>query len=198
MKEYKQTTEFTGAAAALLMVINHYKPDFELSRENEFRIWLSSVDLPTRACSVYGLASFARRQGLVVEVYVGKQCYGYPDYRFKGYKKEEIEAATFTEDLHLRDLKELNIKIRGGEFSLDDVKELIFNNKIVMLRLDTGVFRSTKPSSNYVIVTNCGNFKFVIYDPYSGKIVVPEEKVKQSFEDLVLKRKRDHRMIVFG
>ncbi len=198
MQEYKQTTEFTGAASALLMVINHYKPDFELSKENEFRIWLSSVLLPTRACSIYGLANFAHEQGLVAEVYVGKKDYEYPDYRFKGYKKEEIDSAAFTEGLHLKDFKEFGIKVNVGNFSLDQVKELIFNGKIIMLRLDTGVFRDIKPSSNYVVVTNCGNFKFVIYDPYAGKTIVPEEKVKQSFEDLIIKRKRDHRMIVFG
>ena len=198
MQEYKQTTEFTGAASALLMVINHYKSDFKLSQENEFRIWMSSVNLPTRACSIYGLASFAREQSIPVKVFVGKKEYDYPDYRFKGYKKEEIDSATFTEDIHLKDLEEKGIKLKRGEFTLEQVKELIFEGKVIMLRLDTGVFRDLRPSSNYVVVTNCGNYKFVIYDPYAGKIVVPEEKVKQSFEDLVTKRKRDHRMIVFG
>lgn len=197
MQAYKQTTEFTGASSSLLMVINHFKPKFELSRENEFRIWKKAVNLPTRACSIYGLASFARNQGLAVEVFVGKQELDYPDYRFKGYKKEEVDAAAFTEQLQLKDMKKLDIKVHVGEFDLGKVKQLLAN-KILMLRLDAGVFRDIKPSSNYVVVAGYSNNKYTLYDPYAGKINVNEEQMQQSFEDLAAKRKRDHRMIVFG
>ena len=197
MQPYKQTTEFTGAASALLMVINDFNPQFELSRENEFMIWRSTVNLPTRASSIYGLASFAKRRGMQVEVYVGKQELDYPDYRFKGYKKEEVEAAAFTEQLHLIDLEKLQIKVNTGEFTLDQVKKLL-KDRILILRLDAGVFRDLKPSSSYVVVAGYSNNKYTLYDPYTGKLIITDEQMKQSFEDLTIKRKRDHRMIVFS
>lgn len=198
MEEYKQTTQFTGAASSLMMIIHHYKPEFKLNRDNEFLIWMSSVNLPTRACSVYALSRFAHEQGLAVEVYVGKQEYDYPDYRFKGYKKEEIDAATFTEEIYLKKLKDSNININVGEFTLEKVKELVKQGKIVMTRLDAGIFRDIKPSSSYIIITGHNAKDFEIYDPYAGKLVVSEEDIQSSFEDLATKRRRDHRMIVFG
>ena len=36
---YKQTTDYTGAPSALLMIIKQFNPSFELSKENEFRFW---------------------------------------------------------------------------------------------------------------------------------------------------------------
>lgn len=197
MQEYKQTTQFTGAASSLMMIVHHYKPEFELTRDNEFAIWMSSVNLPTRACSIYALSRFAYERGLAVEVYVGKQEYDYPDYRFKGYKKEEIDAATFTEEIYLKKLKDSNIKINVGEFTLGKVKELVKQGKIIMIRLDAGVFRDIKPSSSYIIITGYSAKGFEIYDPYAGKLVVSEDDMQSSFEDLATKRRRDHRMIVF-
>lgn len=197
MQPYKQTTEFTGAAASLLMVINHFKPSFGLNQENEFKIWLKTVNLPTRASSIFGIASFAHEQGLKIEVYAEKLAYDYPDYRFKGYKKEEISSARISSEIHRKEFEKQNIKVHAGEFSLENVKQLLKQNKIIMLRLDAGIFRDVKPSSSYVVFTEFAK-KYTIYDPYSGKIEVEEEKVIESFNDLVTKRKRDHRMIVFG
>ena len=198
MEEYKQTTQFTGAASSLMMIIHHFKPEFELSKDNEYEIWMNSVNLPTRACSVYALSRFAHDHGLKVELFVGKQEYEYPDYRFKGYKKEEIDAATFTEEVYLKKLKDAGIKLNVGEFTLKKVNELVDAGKILMIRLDAGVFRDIKPSSSYVIITGKAGKSFEIYDPYAGKIVLTEEDMQASFEDLSTKRKRDHRMIVFG
>jgi len=134
MEGYKQTTEFTGAAAALAMVINHFKPSFALSKENEFRIWMYSVNLPTRACSIYGLAGFARDLGLDVRVVVGKKEYGYPDYRFKGYKKDEIEAAKYTSDIRFAD-NQGKYEIEVRDFELKEVDELLKQKKIIMFKL---------------------------------------------------------------
>lgn len=61
MQTYKRTTPFTTAASSLMAVINHFNPGFKLSRENEFLIWRSSVNLPVRASSIYGLAIFAKK-----------------------------------------------------------------------------------------------------------------------------------------
>ncbi len=195
MKAYKQSTEFTGAASALLMVLNHFK-DIELTKEKEFRIWMKTVNLPTRACSIYGLAAYACELGINLRILVGKEEYSYPDYRFKGYKKHEIEAAKFSEQLHLKDLVACNIEVEERDFSLAEVKKFL-QDKILMLRLDAGIFRDISPSSSYVVVSNY-NGEYKIYDPYQGQISLSEEDMRRSFDDLVTKRKRDHRVIIFG
>ncbi|MBW2970669.1 peptidase C39 family protein [Candidatus Woesearchaeota archaeon] len=197
MQAYKQTTQFTGAASALLMVMNHFDQNFKLTQENEFRIWLNSVNLPTRACSIYGLAGFSAKHNINVKIVVGKKEYEYPDYRFKGYKKEEVDAAKFTEKLHLSDLKQMKVEVEERDFSLKEVNNLLSADKIVMLRLDTGVFRDSRPSSNYVVLTDF-NKNYTAFDPHQGEIKVTKEQMDESFNDLVTKRKRDHRMLVFG
>ena len=198
MGDYTQTTEYSGAAAALLIVINQLKPSHKLTKLNEFKIWLYSVNLPTRACSIYGLASYALTKGVKCSIMVGKQEYDFPDYRFKGYKKDDIEIAKYTEDIHLHKFKELGGILEEKAITIAKVKQMLKSNRILILRTDAGSFRDLRPSSNYIVVTGFRNKSFEIHDPYQGKINSRETQIVQCFEDLVVKRKRDPRMIIFS
>ncbi len=198
MQFYKETTNYTCASAALLMVLNHFKPLYRLSRKNEFEIWKSSVILPIRAASIYGLAICAHEQGLKMRIWAQKLDYEFPDYRFKGYTKEDVEDAKFMSDNYLKKLKRLNISVDERDFTVGDIKRLLNDRKILMVRLDAGVFRTTGRTSNYVVVSGFRNNYFTIYDPLQGRIHVSEEKFKEAFKDLVERRKRDHKMIIFG
>ncbi len=198
MQFYKQTTNYTCASAALLMIINHFKPLYRLSRKNEFEIWKSSVILPIRAASIYGLAIYAHEQGLKMKIWAQSLNYDFPDYRFKGYTKDDVEDAKFMSDNYLKRLKRLNIPIDERDFTISDIKRFLNQGKILMVRLDAGVFRTTGRTSNYVVVSGMRNNYFVIYDPLQGKIHVSEEKLKEALKDLVERRKRDHKMIIFG
>ncbi len=198
MGDYTQSTEYSGAAAALLIVINQLKPSHKLTKLNEFKIWLYSVNLPTRACSIYGLASYALTKGVKCSIMVGKQEYDFPDYRFKGYKKDDIEIAKYTEDIHLHKFKELGGILEEKAITIAKVKQMLKSNRILILRTDAGSFRDLRPSSNYIVVTGFRNKSFEIHDPYQGKINLRETQIVQCFEDLVVKRKRDPRMIIFS
>ena len=198
MQFYKQTTNYTCASAALLMVLNHFKPLYRLSRKNEFEIWKGSVVLPVRASSIYGLAIYAHEQGLKIRIWVQSLNYDFPDYRFKGYTKEDVEDAKFMSDNYLKKLKRFNISVDERDFTVGAIKRLLNDRKILMVRLDAGVFRTTGRTSNYVVVAGFRNNYFTIYDPLQGKIHISEEKFKEAFKDLVERRKRDHKMIIFG
>jgi len=198
MQFYKQTTNYTCASAALLMILNHYKPLYRLSRKNEFEIWKSSVILPVRAASIYGLAVYAYEKGLKLRIWAQNLDYVFPDYRFKGYTKEDVEDAKFMSDNYLKRLRRLNVSIEEKDFSIKDIKRLVNDKKILMVRVDAGIFRTTGRTSNYVIVSGFRNNYFTIYDPLQGKIHISEEKLKESLKDLVERRKRDHKMIIFG
>ena len=198
MQFYKQTTNYTCAPTSLLMILNHFRPLYRLSRKNEFEIWKSSVILPIRAASIYGLAIYAYEHGVKPKVWAQKLDFDFPDYRFKGYTKDDIEDAKYMSETYLKNLKKLNIPVDERNFSVTDIKKLIDNGKILMVRLDAGVFRDTGRTSNYVVVYGFKNDYFIIYDPLQGKIHISEEKFKESFNDLVERRKRDHKMIIFG
>lgn len=198
MREYTQTTEYTGAASALLMVLNHYNPKFKLTPLNEFKIWLDSVNLPTRACSIYGLANYALKKNIKCEIIVENIEYDYPDYRFKGYKKQDIKTAKITEKIHYRNLIKNKGIVKQKTITLEIAINLLKTGKILIFRLDAGSFRDKKPSSSYIVITKYKNNQFEIYDPYQGKLLLTQEQFVQCFSDLKEKRKRDPRMIVFS
>lgn len=198
MEIYKQSTGFTCAPSALLMIINHFKQKFKLTRKNEFDIWLKTAVLPTRGSSIYALASYAYRRGINAEIIVGELGYKFPDYRFKGYKKDEVELAEYVSEIYYKKAKKLGINILEKDYTVTKIKNLIKKGKILLLRVDAGVIRGSSPISNYVVVCGYKNKKFIINDPMQGQIKVSEDDMKESLNSLEEKRRRDKRMIVFG
>ncbi len=196
MKPYIRTTGYTNAAAGLLVIINHFKPEFKLSKENEFRIWHASANLPVRACSIYGLAVFAKKEGLSPKVIVGEKEYEYPDYRFKKYKKVDIDNARFSSKMHAKKADKEGISIEERDFRIEDVKKILDEGKIVLLRVNAGVLRNSKSTSNYVVVFDYDE-NFSIMDPNQGDILAGDEQLLKAFNTLESKKHRDSRMIVF-
>jgi len=115
------------------MIINHFKPSFKLSKVNEYLIWHEAVVLPIRAASVYGLALFAYNQGLKFRIWAQNLEYDFPDYRFKGYKKDDVEEARFMSKIYLSKLKNLNIVVEERDFGIKEVKKLLYEGKIILL-----------------------------------------------------------------
>jgi len=196
MQPYIQTTEYTAAPSCLLSILNHFNK-LELKRKNEFKIWMNSALLPIRASSIYALALTAKKYGLKPKIIAGNLDYEYPNYRFKSYKLKELNQAKITSNLFFKKAKKEKIKIEQKEFDLDYVKKLLINKKILLLRLNVGIIRNTKTTSNYVTVYGYGNNKYLINDSRLGKLLVPEEQMKEAFETVQTKCKRDHRMIIF-
>jgi hypothetical protein len=199
MQSYQRTTPFTTAACSLMAVINHYNPEFKLSRENEFLIWRSTATLPIRASSIYGLAIFAKKQGLNPVVVLAEKDYDYPDYRFKGYKKKEVEAAKFSSHLYYKEAKELGILVEEREFEFREVRDLVKKGKVLILRINEGALREKKSTSKYVVIYayDKGKKEFSLMDAKQGIVRVKEDLLKQAFETLMTKKKREHEMIVF-
>ena len=200
MIPYLQTTPFTCAASSLLTVLHHFHPEIGLTRENEFKIWQKTALLPTRASSIFALATYAQNQGLKPTVIVENKSYDFPDYRFYRYKKEDIEHAAFSSKLRLKEAEKNQIKIEEKPITFDDIKKKVKNNinNIIIIRINTKPIRNEKRNtSNYIIVNNHQNNYFQIVDPKLGGLSIPEYILKEAFETLETKKFRDHRMILF-
>jgi hypothetical protein len=200
MQLYKQTTRYTCAAASLAMIINHFKPDFKLNIENEFDIWHKTATLPTRGSSIYAIAIYAHEKGVPLKVLVGEHEYKFPGYKFKAYKKKEIEIANFSSELFFKRAVELGVSVEEREFTLEAVKDSLKKGKILLLRLIIGIVRGSKENkrnSHYLPVYGFKDDKFLVMDPRNGPLEVKEDVMKEAFEK-VSEVKRDHRMIVFG
>lgn len=181
------------------MILNHFDNSFELSKENEFRLWQQSCALPTRSSSIFSLANIAHQRKIPVKVIVGDAEYKFPNYRFLGYKLGEIEEATFFSELYLKEAKKAGIKIDEREFDIDEVKNFLKQKKILILRLNAGVLRGQRSTANYIPVFDYKNGKFSLIDPKDGlKKDVDELKMKEALETVKTKCKRDLRIAVFG
>jgi Peptidase_C39 like family len=199
MQAYKRTTPFTTAASSLMVVINHFNPEFKLTRENEFLIWRSTATLPVRASSIFGMAIFAKKQGLSPIIVLEDKEYSYPDYRFKGYKKKEIDAAKYSYELYYKEAKELGIVMEERDFEFKEVRELVKKGKIIILRINEGAIRGKKSTSKYIVVFAYDKDKkeFSAMDAKQGIVKVKDDMMKEAFETLATKKKRDHEMMVF-
>jgi len=197
MEPYLQTTVFTTAASSLLTILHYFNPEIKLSKDNEFKIWQSTVILPTRASSIFALADYALKEKLNLQVIVESKNYEFPDYRFYRYKKEDVENATFSSRLYLKNAKKNNLEIVERKITLDDVKELLLEN-VLLLRINTKPIRGEKRNtSNFIVLHGYdGNYVHII-DPQSGGLSISEEIMEESFSTLETKKYRDHQMIVF-
>jgi len=199
MNTYKQTTPFTTAASSLLTILTTLNPEIKATREKEFDIWRKTVNLPTRGSSIFALANYAKQHGLNPKVIVAKKEYDFPDYRFYRYKKEDIEQATFSESQHLQEAENNNVEIKEKSFTLNDIKNELNNNKILLMRLNTKPIRKeNRNTSNIIVVHAYQKNYFQIFDPALGALSVPEEVMREAFETLETKKYRDQRMIVFS
>jgi hypothetical protein len=199
MRPYFQTTSFTTAASSLLTVLNYLNSNIELNKDNEFKIWRETVNLPTRGSSVYALANYAKKSGLNPKIVVEKKEYNFPDYRFYRYTKEEIEHASFSSAQHLKESSRLNIPVEERKITISDIKRELGQNNLILLRINAKPIRNVKRNtSNYVIVHGFSENLFQIIDPALGALSIPEETMKESFDSLETKKYRDHRMIIFS
>lgn len=199
MQHYKQTTYHTSGPSSLLMVLNHFNPKVKLDRKNEFKIWLESAVLPTRASSIYALATIAHKNNIKTKVVVGNLKYKFPNYRFRGYKLEEVKEASLVSRLYYNRAIKSGVDIEEHDFTLEDVKKLLKEGKFVILRLDAGFIGGVHEHEvKYILLASYKNKRFEIMDPGSSRIIVPESEVREAFDSVITKRKRDHRMIVFG
>lgn len=197
MEVYKQTTKYTGAASSLLMVLNHYNK-LELTKENEYKIWQNSAQLPTRASSIFALATIAENLGIKTRIVVGNTKFEYPNYRFKKYKLKDIEQAKFTSNIFLTKAREKKIAVEERDFKLEEVKKHLKEGKVLMVRVNVGKLREKKVTCNYIIVYGYSNKKFLIIDSKNGKMLTPEEDMEEALETVTTKGKRDKRMVIFG
>ena len=200
MQHYKQSTKYTCAAASLAMIINHFNPKFLLNQENEFDIWQRSAALPLRGSSLFGLALYAHEQNIPCKVIVGEKKFKFPGYRFKAYKKKEVEVAQTSSQLFLQKLKRSKVNIEERVFGLKEVQTLLKDKKILLMRVIIGILRESsenKRTSHYIPITGYNAGHYEIIDPQHGKRLVPKAIFEESFNK-IKEVKRDNRMIVLG
>ena len=192
---YLKTSSYTNAAACLINVLSLNDSTYKPKEEDEYKIWLSSVVLPTRACSIFGLASVGLNYGLNVKVFTESLEFDYPDYRFHRYKKSDIELAKKISELYVEKSKKEGIEFNVGEVRFEKLKELLVDNYLIV-RINTKDIRNLKKNnSNYVVFLKYEDKMYEIIDPSQGNISVDEELAKESYVSLETKKHRSHNVL---
>ncbi|MGM5481776.1 MAG: peptidase C39 family protein, partial [Nanobdellota archaeon] len=194
LESYKQTTNYTGAASALMAIINYFNPEFEMTEDQELEIWLSSIVPPTKASSVYGLALYAKEKGLQPKVVVEEKEYSYPDYRFKRYTKKQIELAAKISNRYQHKCEEENIIIAQRDFDVNYIDSMLQKGKILLVRVNAGRLRGTRSTSKYIVVYKKSKKdpnQYFIIDPRRRRKKVTREMLDESLQELKTKKKRE-------
>jgi hypothetical protein len=199
LESYKQTTNYTGAASALLSILNHFIEDYEMTEENELDVWLSTIIPPTKASSVFGLALYAKDKGLQPKIVIEDVHYTYPDYRFKRYTKKQIELAGKIANKYKEKCEQANILIIERDFDVNYVDTLLQKGKVLLLRVNAGRLRGTTSTSKYIVVykKSLEKDKYFIIDPRRRRKKVTRDMLDEALVELKTKKKREKCMIVF-
>jgi hypothetical protein len=198
LESYKQTTNYTGAASALLAILSYFEK-LEPTQENELDIWMKSAILPTRASSVFGLAMIAKQHGLQPKIVIEDAQYTYPDYRFKRYTKKQIDLAEIIANTYKKRAEESEILIVEKDFDVNYIDALLDKGKILLVRVNAGRLRGTRSTSKYIVVYKKSKEKgkYFIIDPRRRRKKITREDLEESLEELKTKKKREKCMIVF-
>ncbi len=183
------------------MILHYFNTDYKLNRKNEFRVWQRSVNLPTRGTNIFGLAIIARDKGLDVRVVVEDPRYKFPEYRIRGYKLREIEMAAYASELYYKRSKRLGVHVEERKFNLAEVKRLLKEGRILMLRLNMALFRKgklDKRTTNHFPVFEYKNKRFLIGDPLKGLKYIDEKVMEEAFKGVKKISNKDSRMIILS
>ncbi len=199
---YFASTQYSTLAAGTLCAMHNLKSEIPLNQTEEFKLWQKSVILPTRASSIFALAKLAKEKGLNAKVIVGSKDYSFPDYRFFRYSKSDIDTAKLTAKLHRIKAEKAGIEIEENpNFTLEEVKEELTKNKLILLRINVKNIREIKRnSSNYVLIYDYNKDKqtFHIFDPALSAKTISEQDLNEALNSLEEKKHRDKRMLILG
>jgi hypothetical protein len=199
MQNYKQTTKFTGLSSSLMLLINHFHNDFRVDRKNEFELWRETILLPTRGSCIYRVAVLASKLKIPTKVIVEDPKHKFPRvYKFRLFTKKEVYDAKFFSDLNFEEAKEKKIaEVRN--FALDEIKDALKQNKIVLLRVNIGPILKVRAIPDYILLYGYGNNLYLWNNTITGQTVrINEKQMKEIFSQVKSKCKRDNRAIIFG
>ncbi|USN45558.1 MAG: peptidase C39 family protein [Candidatus Woesearchaeota archaeon] len=195
MELFRQTTRYTGSVAALLMILHHFDKNVALSKETEFLLWQQTALLPLRSSSIYGLALVAKRHGLHPKVYETDTAIAHPSYSAT-YTKTDIDEARVMAKLFSKQARAEGIELIEQQITFPFVEKLLNEKKILLLRLDAGVYRKKRSVSKYFVCYKKQN-SYCLIDPKVGELETTSEQLTTSLENLSSQLGKDVKLIVF-
>lgn len=163
---YQQTLDFTCGPASLMMAMKALKPELELGRKLELRLWRESTSIFMTSghggCGPFGLAVSAYHRGFDVEVWVN-------DDRAllinSVRSPEKREVMQLVQEDFLDELQTLPVRLVYGALSVGELQEKIEKGGIPVLLISSyRIYQEKFP--HWIVVTGFDEKYFYVHDPY--------------------------------
>lgn len=162
---YEQTTDFTCGPASLMMALKTLKPDYEISRREELRIWREATTIFMAAghggCSPYGLALSAWHRGVDVILYINHAEAPFLDGVRGDDKKSVIQEVH--EDF-LAEIADTGIQVRVQHLDAPGIDQVLQGGNPVIALISTWRLNRNK-APHWVYVTASDDRFVYINDP---------------------------------
>lgn len=164
---YEQTTDFTCGPASLMMAVKTLKPGYEMSRQEELRIWREATSVFMTAghggCSPYGLALSAWQRGLKVVLYINQAGAPFLDGVRDEEKKSVIQVV---HDDFLAAIEHTDIEVRVQNLETDEIDRILKSHHPVIALISTWRLNRNK-APHWVYVSGSDDNFIYINDPDS-------------------------------
>lgn len=163
---YEQSLEFTCGSAALMMAMKGLKPELELNRHLELRLWRAATTIFMNSghggCGPYGLALAAVHQGFKAEVHVSDQGVHLVETVRSEEKKEVMRLVQ--EDMHA-ELLALGVPIHAQPLDSGELEEALEQGGIPLVLISSWQIYEAR-QAHWVVVTGCDQHFIYVHDPF--------------------------------
>ena len=163
---YRQTLDFTCGAAALMMAMKALRPELEIDRKLELRIWRESTSIFMTSghggCGPFGLALSAYKRGFDVEVYVNDTGALFVDSVRDPMKKEII---CLVQEDQLEEIARLPIEVHYGILGIHDILQRFSAGSIPIVLISSYRIYDKK-TPHWVVLTGIDDKYIYVHDSF--------------------------------
>ncbi|WP_448187534.1 GNAT family N-acetyltransferase/peptidase C39 family protein [Azospirillum sp. sgz301742] len=162
---YQQTLDFTCGPSALMMGMKALKPELELNRQLELRLWREATTVFMTSghggCGPYGMALSAWRRGLDVEICVKDDSVPFLD-GVRDDDKKEVMRLVHQE--MIEELAETGVRITHRTQTADDMARAVQEGAIPIVLISSyRIYREKFP--HWVVVSGADERFLYVHDP---------------------------------
>ncbi|WP_045226348.1 GNAT family N-acetyltransferase/peptidase C39 family protein [Methyloterricola oryzae] len=163
---YQQTLDFTCGPATLMMAMKALRPELELDRKLELRIWRESTTVFMTSghggCGPYGLALSAFKRNFDVEVFVNDD--GALFINSVRDPEKRVVISLVQEDF-VEELKGLPVKLVYGALNISDLQAKMEEGGIPLVLISSyRMYQEKFP--HWVVITGYDERYVYVHDPY--------------------------------
>jgi ribosomal protein S18 acetylase RimI-like enzyme len=163
---YEQTLDFTCGSSCLMMAMKALRPELELDRRLELRIWREATMVFMTSghggCSPHGLALAAHRRGFGVEIFVNDEG---PPLLATVRSEEKKEVIRLVHEDMGEEARSFGIPVRHRTLSVDGLRERFDRGGIPIVLISSArIYDARFP--HWVVVTGFDGQFIYVNDPF--------------------------------